>query len=232
MILAGNVGSGDDGELAPVDAAVEGDGADEPAGNRAAHRGSVPHALALHVVDVARAAQQLVHALLAGNGGANDAGCRMRAHGCRRQSPYGLRDSIQRRSEVVKAQLYAARRRQRARQHVHAAADPLGRSVFIGPMAHAAAAGNEQHGRRRNARDERRIVIGARHHSLVRLAGGDGRLFERGQNRRIAGGGRIGVDQFRRDLHSAARAHFVACSGAARRARRRGARRRCRARRS
>ena len=82
-IFAGNVGSGDDRELAPVDAAIEGDGADEPAGNGAAHRGSVPHALAFHVIDVARAAHQLVHALFSGNGGANDAGCRMRAHRCR-----------------------------------------------------------------------------------------------------------------------------------------------------
>ena len=82
-VFAGNVGGGDDGEFAPVDTAVEGDGADEAAGNGAAHRGSIPHALAFHVVDVAGAAHQLVHALFSGNGGANDAGCRMRAHGCR-----------------------------------------------------------------------------------------------------------------------------------------------------
>ena len=81
VILAGNIGGGDDGELAPVDAAVKGDGADEPARNGAAHGGPVPHALALDVVDIARAAQQLVHPFLAGDGGANDAGFRMRAHG-------------------------------------------------------------------------------------------------------------------------------------------------------
>ena len=82
VVFAGNIGGGDDGELAPVDAAIEGDGADEPARNCAAHRGSVPHAFAFHVVHIAGAAQQLVHAFLSGNGGANDAGCRMRAHGC------------------------------------------------------------------------------------------------------------------------------------------------------
>ena len=82
-VFAGNVGSGDNRELAPVDTAVEGDGADEPARNRAAHRGSVPHALAFHVIDVAGAAHQLVHALFSGNGGTNDASCRMRVHGCR-----------------------------------------------------------------------------------------------------------------------------------------------------
>ena len=80
-ILAGNIGGGDDGEFAPVDAAIKSDGANESARNCAAHRGAIPHAFALHVVDVARAAQQLVHPFLAGDGGANDAGFRMRAHG-------------------------------------------------------------------------------------------------------------------------------------------------------
>ena len=81
VILAGNVDGGDDGELAPVDARVEVDGANEAARNGAAHRGPVPHAFALDVVDIARAAQQLVHAFFAGDGGANDAGFRARAHG-------------------------------------------------------------------------------------------------------------------------------------------------------
>ena len=55
--------------------------ADEPARNGAAHRGPMPHAFALDIVDVARCAPQFVHTFLAGNGGANDAGFRMRAHG-------------------------------------------------------------------------------------------------------------------------------------------------------
>ena len=82
-VFARDVGSGYDREFTPLNEAVESDGADEPARNRAAHRGSVPHALAFYVVDVAGAAYQLVHALFSGNGCANDAGCRMRIHRCR-----------------------------------------------------------------------------------------------------------------------------------------------------
>ena len=82
-ILAWDVGGGDDCEFAPVDAAVKCDGANQPARNRAAHCGSVPHAVAVDIVHITRAAQQLVHAFLAGNVGANDAGCRRRAHGFR-----------------------------------------------------------------------------------------------------------------------------------------------------
>ena len=81
VILAGNIGGGDDGEFAPVDATVKADGANEPARNGAANGGAVPHAFALDVVHIARAAQQLVHAFLAGDGGANDAGFLARAHG-------------------------------------------------------------------------------------------------------------------------------------------------------
>ena len=47
--------------------------------------------------------------------------------------------------------LSARQRGQSTRQHVNAAADPLGRSVFVGPMAHAAAAGDEEHGDGRDA---------------------------------------------------------------------------------
>jgi hypothetical protein len=53
----------------------------KPARNGAAHGRSIPHALALNVVHIARAAQQLIHSLLAGDGGANDAGCLARVHG-------------------------------------------------------------------------------------------------------------------------------------------------------
>ena len=52
-IFAGNVGGGNDRELAPVDAAVKCNGANQPARNCTAHRGAVPHAFALHIVDVA-----------------------------------------------------------------------------------------------------------------------------------------------------------------------------------
>ena len=81
VVFAGNVGSSDYGEFAPVDCAIEADGADESAGNGAAHRGAVPHAFTLDVVDVARGAPQLIHAFLARDGGADDAVFRRRAHG-------------------------------------------------------------------------------------------------------------------------------------------------------
>ena len=61
--------------------------------------------------------------------------------------------------------------------------------------------------------DERGIVVGARHHSLVCFAGCDGRCFKRGENRGVAGRRRIGVDQLCRDLDAAAGAHFFGCGG-------------------
>ena len=81
VILAGNVGSRDHRELVPVDVAAVFDFANQAAGNGAAHGRSVPHAVALDVVDIPRAAQQLIDPFLSGDGGADDAGFRMRAHG-------------------------------------------------------------------------------------------------------------------------------------------------------
>src|ERR1035438_7161272 len=99
VILAGNVSSGDNGEFAPVDIAVETDGANKSARNRAANGSPMPHTLALDVVNVPSAAQQFVDPFLSGNGGANDAGFRMRAHGREsRNSSYRLRDILQRSS--------------------------------------------------------------------------------------------------------------------------------------
>ncbi len=80
-ILAGNVGCRDDCKFGPVDAAIKSDGADESARDGTTHCGAVPHSLALNVVDITCAAQQLLHAFLAGNRSANDAGCRGPAHG-------------------------------------------------------------------------------------------------------------------------------------------------------
>ena len=80
VILAGNIGGGDDCEFVPVDAGIIADGTNESARDGAANGGSEPHALALHVVHVAGAAQQFVHAFLAGDGCSNDAGFRARAH--------------------------------------------------------------------------------------------------------------------------------------------------------
>ncbi len=81
VILAGNIGGGDDSELAPINALIKDDGANEPARDGTANSGAVLHAFAFHVVHIARAAQQLVDSLFAGDGSAYDAGCRMRAHG-------------------------------------------------------------------------------------------------------------------------------------------------------
>ena len=80
MIFAGDVGGGDDCELAPVDSTVKADGANETTGNGAANRRTVPHALALDVVYVDSAAQQFVCSFLAGSGSADDAGFCNRAH--------------------------------------------------------------------------------------------------------------------------------------------------------
>jgi hypothetical protein len=80
VIFAGDVGSRDDGEFSPIDAAVVGDGADETAGDRTTDSSSVNHAIACDVIDVAGTAQQLVHAFLAGDGSANNAGFLARSH--------------------------------------------------------------------------------------------------------------------------------------------------------
>ena len=109
VIVSRNVGGGDDRELAPIDAAVKADGSDEAARDGTAHGRSMPHAFALNVVHIARPPQQLIHSLLAGDGGANDAGCLARVHGLgKSERPYGLRHSIHRRGPVAKRMIYAA----------------------------------------------------------------------------------------------------------------------------
>ncbi len=72
VILAGNVEGGHDGELGPVDARIEVDGANEAARDGAANGGAVPHAFALDVVHIAGAAEQLVDTFFAGDGRADN----------------------------------------------------------------------------------------------------------------------------------------------------------------
>ena len=81
MIFPGNIRRGDDCKFGPIDALVEADGANESARNRASHSSPWPHALAVNVVHVTGTTEQLVHSFLAGDGSANDAGFRIRAHG-------------------------------------------------------------------------------------------------------------------------------------------------------
>jgi hypothetical protein len=80
VIVAGDVGSSDNGEFAPVNVSIEANRANQAAWNGAADGRPMPHAFALDVVNVPGAAQQFVDPFLSGDGGANDAGFRMRAH--------------------------------------------------------------------------------------------------------------------------------------------------------
>jgi hypothetical protein len=197
VIVAGNVGSRNDCEFTPVDVAIESDGANQPARNGAANGRPVPHAVALNVVDITRTAQQFVDPFLSGNGGANDAGFRMGAHGWKTfGSAHRLRDILQRSCLEAKRAIAnsAGELGQRTREHMNAGANPLRRRVFVRPVTHPAAAGNEEHSHRRNARHEQRIVVSAADHFLVALSGSDGRLFQRRKNNPIACGGRIGID--------------------------------------
>lgn len=66
-ILAGNVVSGDDGELGPIDATIIANGANEPPRNGTAHGSAVPHSLAFDVVHIARPSHHFVHPFLAGD---------------------------------------------------------------------------------------------------------------------------------------------------------------------
>ena len=81
-----------------------------------------------------------------------------------------LRHSIQRSAAELKCGRSACERCQRSRQHVNAASNRLRRGVFVRPVTHAAAAGNEQHRHRRNARHEERVVVRAAHHLPVRAS--------------------------------------------------------------
>jgi hypothetical protein len=54
--------------------------------------------------------------------------------------------------------------RQCLREDVHSFFNLLRRRIFVRPMAHAAAAGNENHGGRTNLRHEQRIMIGSADH--------------------------------------------------------------------
>jgi hypothetical protein len=83
VIFPGHIRGGNNGELAPVDAAVELYGTNEAAWNGAADRGSVPHAFPLNVVYITRPAQQLVYRLFTRHRGANYAGFQVVAHGWR-----------------------------------------------------------------------------------------------------------------------------------------------------
>jgi len=64
-VLTGDIGRSDNGELFPWNGWVEGDGCDAPARNRAADRGSKPHAWQFDVVNVLGAAQNFRRALFA-----------------------------------------------------------------------------------------------------------------------------------------------------------------------
>src|SRR5579872_6580892 len=108
MILARNVGRCDHGKLRPVDFASEFNRPNQPTRNRRAYRSPVPHTLALDIVHIARAAQQLIHPFFPEGGGAYDAGFRMRAHGWEAASgSYRLRHSIQRRRSDAKPPRYS-----------------------------------------------------------------------------------------------------------------------------
>ena len=80
VILAGNIGCGYDRKLIPIDLGVERDRPDQSPGDGASDGSAVPHPFAIDVIDVTRATGQLIHALLSGDGGADDAGFRARAH--------------------------------------------------------------------------------------------------------------------------------------------------------
>ena len=80
VVLAGDVKGGDDREFRPVDAGIEVDGADETARYGAANCGAVPEALEVEIVEIARAAEQLVDALFARDGSADDASWGSRIH--------------------------------------------------------------------------------------------------------------------------------------------------------
>ena len=127
------------------------------------------------------------------------------------ETPYRLTHSIQRCERSFESlSCYECQSREGAREHVNAAADPLRRGVFVGPVTHAAAAGNEEHGDRSDARHEERVVIGAADHALAAFTGGLRGLFHGLEDCGIASGRGIGVDHLRRNRDSASLGHFVA----------------------
>ena len=93
---------------------------------------------------------------------------------------------------------------------MNTAANPLGRCIFVRPVADSAAAGNEEHGDGSDARHEKRIVIGAADHALVTFACCLCRLLQGIEDRGVAGCWRIGVDHFGLDGHATALCDFVA----------------------
>ena len=116
MIFTRNVGRGYDCEFSPVDPPIKTNRPDQPARNRAPNSRAKPHALALNVVQILCAAQQLVDALFSGDGGSNDAGFLARNHGfdCAGSS-YGLRHSIHRHAPIAKKHRTIAHRDLRSR---------------------------------------------------------------------------------------------------------------------
>ena len=119
-----------------------------------------------------------------------------------------------------------SRRQQRKRfgQRESAPADRFGRSVFVRPVADSVAAGDENHRHRADSGHEKRIVVGAGYHPVVRkierLAGG----FNRLDDTRIASRRVVPVDEFFADGHAAAPGdpgaggfervqHFIAAGG-------------------
>ena len=88
---------------------------------------------------------------------------------------------------------------------MRAPGDILGRRVFIRAVADTVAAGDEEHGYRRDAGHEERVVISAADHALVtrsrRFARGDKRFHDRRAGLRRS----IGIDDLVTDLHLYAR---------------------------
>ena len=104
VIFAGNVGGGDDGELAPVDAAIEGDGANEGRGEWCCARWR--RATCLRARCRRRSARGPAACPRLPCGGRRCQRCGF-SQSCswvgRSEAPYGLRHSIQRRGEALKA---------------------------------------------------------------------------------------------------------------------------------
>ncbi len=100
---------------------------------------------------------------------------------------------------------------QRAREYLCATGDVLWRGEFIRPVAHAGAAGDEQHGGRRHARHEQRVVIRATDHPFVREPVGFAAGHQRVDDHRVTAGWWIGVDDLRVDGHAASSRHVAAC---------------------
>ena len=87
VVVAGDVGSGDEDELGPVDGGVVVDGEDASSGDGAADSGAIPEAGAGEVVDILSAAGDLGAALFAELRGTDDAGCGGGGHGERGEAP-------------------------------------------------------------------------------------------------------------------------------------------------